>query len=409
MGTIAVIACCDTKYHEISYAKDVIKKCGHTPLVLDISTGKNVILQGDMKREEVLLEGGYEWSKVSTFEKSKAISAMSESITKVLSRLYSEGKIQGVFGMGGLQNTVVCSVAFRQLPLGFPKVIASTIASGYRYFDTVVGESDIMVLPSIVDFTGINIVSEVILQNSISALVGMVQYGKSKLDTSGRYTIGTTLMGITNDTVMEAVNQLSDKGIEVLSFHSTGIGGKTMEQMIDQGYIQAVMDVTLHEMTAEYFGNYGYSKGSEHRLEAGAKSGIPMLVCPGGIDFICLRKEELFPDQEQRGYVWHNDELTHTKLYEHEILDITHTIVNRLNEAKGDVMVILPMGGLRTFSKEGEEFYKPETILKMKKIFEEELVPSIELKCVDYNYMDIEFADVLASNMQILIERNRKN
>lgn len=404
MATIAIIACCDTKYHEITFVKEKILAAGHQPLVLDISTGPNVTLRADVTREEVLRTGGYTWEEVHKLAKSDAISAMTESISKTVVKLFQEKKMDGVIGMGGLQNTVVCSAALRLLPIGFPKMICSTIASGYRYFDTVVGDKDIAVIPSIVDFAGMNPINEVVLGNTVSAMIGMVTYGGRLIDTKGEPYIATTLMGITNDTVMQASNQLSAMGKHVISFHSTGIGGKVMEDLIYDGVISAVMDLSLHEMTAEYFGGYGYSKGANNRLCAAAKAGIPALICPGGIDFACLRTDELFKDEEERGYVWHNKDLTHTRLYEHEILDITKTIAERVNQSAGRTKVILPMGGLRTQSYPGEFFHKPETIQKMKAVFEENLKPEIQFEAYDLNFCDPEFADICAKEMAKLTE-----
>lgn len=403
MATIAVVACCDTKYHEIAFVKNKIAACGHTAKILDISTGPNAPLIADINRSEILEAGGYTWEQISTLDKSSAISAMAESVSKVISSLVSQKAIDGVLGMGGLQNTVVCSAALRCLPIGFPKLICSTIASGYRYFDAVVGDKDITVVPSIVDFAGINPISESVLGNAVAAIVGMVSYGGQCIDTHGELYIGTTLMGVTNDTVMTASDILVKHGYKTISFHSTGIGGKVLENLIRDGVIKAVMDLSLHEMTAEYLGNYGYSRGAEKRLCAAAEKGIPALVCPGGIDFACLRKDELLPDEERRGYVWHNKELTHTRLYENEILDITRIIIERLNQSNGPTKVILPMGGLRTLSYPGEYFYKPETIRKMKTMFKEGLKPEIIFKTYDYNFCDKEFAEICAFEMEGLL------
>ena len=224
------------------------------------------------------------------------------------------------------------------------------------------------------------------------------------MKTEGHQLIAATLMGITNDTVMQALDKLKAMGKETISFHSTGIGGRVMEEMIRDGHIQVVMDLTLHEMTAEYFGGYGYSKGADNRLTAAAQMGIPMLVCPGGIDFACLRKDELFEDEEERGYVWHNPDLTHTKLYENEILAITQTIIERVNTSVGPVTVLLPMGGLRTLCREGEPFHKPETIKKMDKLFMDGLNKKIRYIHSPYAFIDEEFSDLIVEETIRLLE-----
>ena len=400
MAVIAIVACCDTKYHEIAFARQRILDSGNEALVIDIATGPDVRYKADITREEVLSAGGYTWDQVHALAKSDAISAMTESIGRMMQKLHEEKRMSGVLGMGGLQNTVVCSAAFRKLPYGFPKMICSTIASGYRYFDTVVGDKDITVMPSIVDFAGMNPINEVTIGNAIAALIGMVQYGGHPIDTKGKRYVATTLMGITNDTVMRAADTLTGRGIGVISFHSTGIGGRVMEEMIREGIFSGVMDLCLHEMTAEYLGNVGYSRGAERRLCAAAEAGIPALVVPGGIDFACLAREDFRPDEEERGYVWHNRDLTHTRMHEYEILDITQTICERLNRSKGKTEVILPMGGLRN---PGEFFHKPETIRKMKEIFERELKPEIVFRTFDLNFCDPEFADICADEMTKLL------
>jgi len=408
VSIIAVIASFDTKYHELAYVQQQLIEFGCTSLLVDISTGPNppmIDIVADISRNEVLRIGGSSWEALKKLDKGNAIKTMADCVSQVVLSLHGKGEIDGVLGMGGLQNTIVCSAALRQLPLGFPKFICSTIASGNRYFDTIVGDKDIAVMPSIVDFAGMNPISEVVLSNSVASIVGMVKYGKKKIDTHGKNYIGATLMGITNDTVMRAINNLTANGEHVISFHSTGIGGRVLESQIRDGNIAAVMDLCLHEMTAEYFGGLGYSKGANNRLEAAAEMGIPSLICPGGIDFACLSKEDFFDDEDQRGFVWHSkDYLTHTRLWESEILDITKTIVQRVNCAKGVTEIVLPLGGLRTMSRPGEFFFKPDTIKKMRVIFEENLKPEIIFKVFDVNFDDPVFADICSSEMLTLLE-----
>jgi uncharacterized protein (UPF0261 family) len=403
MKTIAIMACCDTKFHEVTYVREQIAALGCKPLVLDISTRGSVPIKTDVPREKIIADAGYAWEDIDAAPKDEALAKMSESARLALVKMRDEGAIDGVLGMGGLQNTVVCVHAMQALPLGFPKLMVTTIASGYRYFDAVVGDTDITAMPSIVDFAGMNAVAEVILKNASAAIAGMVSSGGGKIRPLSGWRIGTTLMGITNDTVMQAAEILTRSGKEVISFHSTGVGGRTMEKMILEGSINAVMDMTLHEMTPEYFDGLGYGGGANNRLCAAAKTGIPMVVVPGGIDFICLRTGELFPDEEKRGYNWHNKALTHTRLYEHEILAITETIIERVNESKGKVTVLLPMKGLRTLSAPGQLFHIPETIRKMRTLFEQKLKPSVTFKAFDLNFVDAEFADIAAREMLALL------
>jgi uncharacterized protein (UPF0261 family) len=403
MKTIAIMTCCDTKYHEVRYVREQIDAAGCDSLVLDISTSGSVFIATDITREHIVSFGGYTWREICAAPKDEALLKMSESVIKVIKQLHTNGQIDAILGLGGLQNTVVCARAMRELPIGFPKLMVSTVASWYRYFETIVGDSDIIAMPSIVDFAGMNVVSEVVLRNACAAIVGMANYGGGTIQPTEDQRIGTTLMGVTNDTVMYAANLLAEARKEVISFHSTGVGGRTMEKMINEGTITAVMDLTLHELTPEYFGGLGYGKGANNRLAAGAQKNIPMVICPGGIDFICLRPEELFADQEKRGYNWHNTGLTHTKLYEHEILALTEIIAQRLNVSNGKVTVILPMGGLRTMSRPGELFHRPGTIKKMKDVLEQNLKPGIILKCFDLNFMDKEFGEIAASEMLALL------
>ena len=403
MKKIAVTACLDTKYHEVLFAKQLLERLGAQTLIMDISTAGSVPFRADIPRERILEAAGFAWDPEQSRTKEEAIDQMSQGLAVMLRRLYEAGEIQGVLGMGGLQNTVMCKTAMQELPLGFPKMIVSTVASGFRYFDTVVGDSDITVMPSVVDFAGMNPVSESILGNACAAIAGMAEAGGQIVNEAGGTLIGTTLMGITNDTVMRAAGLLDGAGWQTISFHATGAGGKALEKMIRDGAVTACLDLTLHEMTSEYFGGYGYSRGADNRLCAGSEMGIPMVVCPGGIDFICLRPDELFPDQEKRGFTWHNSGLTHTRLYEDEILAISKTIAKRLNRSEGKVTVLLPMDGLRTFSRKGELFHIPGTIEKMKRLFEEELKPQIKLKCYDLNFDDEEFGTVAANEMLELL------
>jgi uncharacterized protein (UPF0261 family) len=405
MKTIAILACCDTKYSEIGFLHDRIRKGGCRPLVIDVSTSPGFKSPGDISREAVASEIGVVWSDLKGRPKHELLETVRNGATAMIARLYREGAIDGIISIGGLQNTTVGASAMRALPIGVPKVMVSTVASGQRTFDLIVGTSDITVIPSICDFAGLNIISETVLGNAAGAILGMLEHAGQELPKVDTEIVGTTLMGATNDGVVQAVGHLEGMGRKVISFHSTGVGGKVMEELIAAGTITATMDMTLHEIVYEYFGG-GFGAGTENRLVQGVEKGIPMLIVPGGIDFICQWKRELFPDIADRKMIWHNAMLAHVKLSVAEVTDISRMIVSRLNAARpGRVVVLFPKAGLRTFAKPGEPLHDPAVDQAIFTVFERELRKDIPLKSADYSIMDDEFSRLTAVEMDALLRR----
>ena len=403
-NNIAVIVSCDTKENEALFVCEKVAAHECEPILVDISCSGKACDKASIKPFEIvdgLLPTGKTLSDIS---KSEAINTMAQGLKHTLKMLYQNEKIDGVIGMGGLQNTEICTAAMRELPLGFPKVMVSTVASGRRYFASVVGKSDIVTIPSIVDFNGINRVSSVILSSAVAAICAMAKEKQEICWAGPCKVIASTMMGVTNDTVVRASQLMKDKGFEVLSFHSTGAGGATLEGMAKAGRLDGIMDLSLQEMTAEYFGGYGFSAGANERLNGAAQAGIPMVVCPGAIDFICLRKNELFDDSEKRGMVWHNSDLAHVRLYDNEVLDIVRTICSRVNSSSGRVSVLLPRKGLRTLSEPGQVFYRPELMEKIEMLFKELLSGGIVFKAFDMGFTDSEFALIAANEMESLLQ-----
>ncbi len=404
MKTIAVLACCDTKYPEIRFLCERIEKEGYRAFVIDVSTSPGFVSTAKIPREMVAAEIGIVWKDLKGCQKHELLDVVTRGAAALVPRLYREGAFGGIISLGGLQNTTVGAAAMKALPIGVPKVIVSTVATGQRTFDSIVGTRDITVIPSICDLAGMNIISETVLGNAVGAIVGMIQYGNGELPQTGGATIvGTTLMGATNDGIVLAARYLEEMGYPVISFHSTGIGGKVMEELIASGTITATMDLTLHEVVYEYFGG-GFGFGTENRLEEGGRKGIPMLVCPGGIDFICQWKNELFPDIAQRKMIWHNAALAHVKLTVKEVEDISRMIVSRLNAATGNVVVLIPRLGLRTFTKPGEPLHDPAVDQAIIGVFEHELRKDIPLKFVDATIVDEAFSRRAADEMARLLK-----
>lgn len=403
MSTVAIISCADTKLPEMIYLQNEIHRYGCKTLIIDTSTKESVESQFiSLYPRDVIAAASLYWDDFLTLTKHEKIQAMCEGISALVSQLYKEGRIHAAISIGGLQNTIIGCSGLRSLPIGVPKFMISTVATGTRTFDFITGTKDVTVMPSISDFAGLNSISKTILSNAAAGIVGMTLHSGPALAPSQTVVIGTTLMGATNDGVVNAAAHLQQMGYEVISFHSTGIGGKTMEELISSGFINAAMDLTLHEIVYEYFGS-GFGYGANNRLLNGAQAGIPMVICPAGIDFICLQKGATFPDLEKRNYIWHNANLAHVKLLPHEVLDICHIIISRLNQAAGPIEVVFPLQGTRSFTKVGEPLHDSALDQMILHTFQTELRSDIPFKTIDCNFMDMEFSLLAANSMHSLI------
>ena len=266
MKTIAIIESCDTKYREAQYIKELVEKEGMAGLVIDVATGPYPSYNFDVSREEIVRVKGKEWKELEPRSKGEKIEFMREAVTAYVRKLYDQGRIDGVVSIGGLQNTVMATSAMRSLPIGFPKVMATTIACGRKTFDPVVGEKDVVVIPAICDFTGLNLVTKQVIANAAACCIGMVKTAGHVLKKGDRPVVGVTLMGITNTGACAAIDELERCGIEALGFHATGVGGPTMEQMAEDGLIDGILDLTVHEITEEYFGG-GFSYGENAKIK----------------------------------------------------------------------------------------------------------------------------------------------
>lgn len=361
MKTIAIIGSCDTKYREVAYMRELIEAQDTEVLVLDVATGPNPSYGYDVSREAIVEAAGTKWEILEPNTKGEKIAFMMEAVAAYVENLYVDGKIQGILSAGGLQNTVMATNAMKRLPIGFPKVMATTVASGRKTFESVVGDKDIVVIPSICDFTGMNIVTRQILANACACCVGMVKTAGRILEKGSRPVVGITLMGITNTGACAAVDELERLGIEVIGFHSTGTGGAIMEQMAADGLIDGILDLTTHEITQEYFkGGFSYGEGCKYRLVKAAEKKVPLVVSVGGLDFIDFSVNEFPPRMDERVYMYHNATTAHIKLLPDEAEITTARFVERLNRIDYPVKLLIPTDGMRHNTRKGEELYYKE-------------------------------------------------
>lgn len=374
MKTIAIIESCDTKYIEAGYMKSCIEKAGIRALVLNTSTGPVECADPedrdgvvDVSRGEIAAAYGTPWSELESKTKGEKIEYMRKAVTAYVDSLYKAGSIQGIISVGGLQNTVMATAAMSVLPIGFPKVMATTVASGTKQFSLVVGDKDIVAIPTICDCTGLNLITRRVIANACGCCIGMVQTAGEPIAKGDKPVIGLTLMGVTNNGAMAAVEALEEAGYEVLGFHATGVGGAVMEQMAADGLIDGVLDLTLHEITSEYFGGgFSYGPGAATRLLKSTASRAPLVVSLGGIDFVDYAKKEahVVPNLESRKTYDHNADTVHIKISPEEARDIGKIVATRLNTAdypaSCPVKLLIPTDGMRHNTTSGEALYDPE-------------------------------------------------
>ncbi len=360
MKTIAIISSCDTKAGEAAFMAQCLRENGVTPLIVDMSIGLGQPQGADISREEVFAAVGEDWRAIRSLTKGELMGKMTGAMRAMILSLYRQGRIDGVMAAGGVQNTTVAMTAMQLLPIGFPKVIASTLACGQKPFGAVVGTRDIVVIPSISDFTGLNMMTKTILSNACACAAGMAKHAGTPLQKPPRPVVGVSLMGITNEGCCAAIAELERLGIEAIGFHTTGVGGEIMEQLALNGTLDGILDMTTHEVTSEYFGG-GFSFGAKNRLIATLERGVPMVVSVGGLDFVDFAKENFPPRMDERVYNMHNAQLAHIKILPDEAREIGAIFAARLNRAKRPVKLVLPTEGMRKNTRPGENLYAKET------------------------------------------------
>jgi uncharacterized protein (UPF0261 family) len=399
--TILIIATLDTKGPETQYLKDLIERKGHQVLVMDTGILDFPAFKPDLSRDEVAQAVGTHIEElIRNREKGRAIQAMAEGSKKIVQQLYREGRIAGVIGLGGAQGTEIGTSAMRALPLGFPKLMVSTVASGYAQFGTYVGTKDLLMMHSVVDILGLNVFSRMILSNAAGAMMGMVERG-AKIEKPEKKQIGMTIYGTTTPGCMVAKAYLESKGFEVVAFHPNGTGGRAMEEMVEEGILNGVLDMTTHELIDELVG--GLHRAGPNRLEAAGRKGVPQVVVPGSIDFIVTGPaSSLSPEYRNRKYIPHNPSITLVRASSEEMETIGKIMASKLNEARGPTIVMIPLRGFSYPNRKGETLYDEEGNQAFIKTLKRNL-KGVKVIEIDAHINDPEFAKEAAQTMEKLL------
>jgi len=399
--TVAIVGTFDTKGQEFAYLRSCIEAAGVGTLLIDCGVLDAPALTPDISRDEVAAAAGTRVQDLAaTHDRGAAIAAMTSGAVVVSQRLFCEGRVQGLISLGGSAGTTIATAAMRALPAGVPKVMVSTLASG----DTrpFVGTKDLMMMYPIVDIAGLNQLSRRVLGNAAAAICGMVSQEPAETGTA-KPLLAATMFGVTTPCVTAARRLLEQSGCEVLVFHATGTGGMAMEELIADGYIAGLLDITTTELADELAG--GVMSAGPARLEAAGNKGLPQVVCPGAIDMVNFGPLDSVPEKyrNRRLYV-HNANVTLMRTSPGECADLGRITAEKLNRAMGDVVFLMPLRGVSAIDAEGMPFWWPEADQAYLGALKSALAPRIRVLELDAHINDESFSRAAADALLELMK-----
>lgn len=389
MGNVYVVGTLDTKGDEHRYVRDLIEAAGASTTLVDVgTTGKGE--GADISAEEVAAFHPDGQEAVFVDDRGQAVVAMSDALVDFIG---TRDDVDGIIGLGGSGGTSLVTPAMQSLPVGTPKVVVSTMASGdVRAY---VGPSDITMMYSVTDVAGINGISSKVLANAAHAVAGMAT-GPSPVPVD-RSAVGLTMFGVTTPLVTMMTDQLADE-YDCLVFHATGTGGQSMEKLVDSGLIAGVIDSTTTEVCDHLVG--GVLSAGPGRLDAIAKTGVPYVGSCGALDMVNFGAMDTVPDKfKDRNLYVHNAQVTLMRTTPDECAEIGEWIANKLNQSTGPVRFFLPLGGVSMIDAPEMPFHDPEADAALFDAIESTLEESDDRKLIklDYHVNDQEFADALVN------------
>lgn len=398
--TVVIVGSLDTKGHEFAYVKELLEQYGLNTLVVDFGVLEEPIFKPDINREQVAKAGGGDLANLTSGDrKDEAMKTMAGGLSVIVRKLFDEGKLDGIFGMGGGGGTSIATAAMRTLPYGIPKMMLSTMAGGD--VSEYTGIKDITLMPSVVDVAGFNPISRQIYANAAGAIAGMVNI-ESPSTEDDKPLISASMFGNTTKCVDRARKKLEDNGYDVLVFHATGTGGKTMESLITEGYIKGSLDITTTELADEVCG--GVLSAGPDRCMAASKAGIPAVIVPGCVDMANFFSINTVPEEyrDRNLYKW-NPNITLLRTNIEENVKIGRMIADAANASEAPVAIFIPLRGVSMLDSPGGDFWDPEADQACFETIKQNLNPNIPFIEMDNNINDTEFSDKVAVTLLELL------
>ncbi len=396
---IVVIATLDTKGKEVEVIKRTLQAKGKNAYVVDCSLIGEAQTSFDVSRHEVLAHAGEELATLlAAQDKNRCINAMQTGVDRLLQQLYKQGKLSGVLSVGGVQGSVIASKGMQNLPVLVPKFLVSTVANSKTTFGPFVGCSDMAIMHSVVDISGTNHILDTILEQAACAVAAMVDVQPKKV--SAKTSVGITMAGVTTACVTRIKELLEQQDFEVIVFHCNGIGAKAMEQMVARGEIDAVMDITPHDMTDYLIG--GMMPCEPTRIDAVVQKNIPYFFAPGCADLIVFNGMANVPQSHtQRKYVCHNDIHTHVKTSYKDMQNLARFLLDKVDKPGFKSTVLIPQRGFSQLNAEGGPLYDPQSDSGFTDTVSEASQKNSNIKVVrsDTHINDDEFAELCVKEL----------
>lgn len=398
MTTVVLLGTLDTKGSEYAYLRDRIVEAGCDVLMINAGALGDPAYATVFGRDQVAAAAG---TDIATLEGSgdrgAAVAAMADGASVIVQRLYEDGQIHGILGMGGSGGSSIISSSMRRLPIGFPKLLVSTMGAGD--VGPFVGTSDIAMMYSVVDIAGINAVSSRILANAAAGLAAMAKAYDARVPRDDeRPLVGATMYGTTTPCVDQARAWLEDVGYEVLVFHATGTGGRSMEALMKSGYITASLDVTTTELIDEVAG--GTLTAGPDRLDMAGALGLPQVVSIGASDQIAFTPPDAVPTAyRDRNLYAHNPSITLVRSNPDECANFGRLLAEKLNRALGPVSLFIPLRGASSYARAGGVFHDPVADAALVASLRTHLDSTVELIEMDTDINDPSFGEAMARRL----------
>jgi uncharacterized protein (UPF0261 family) len=404
MATVVLVGTLDTKGAEYAWLRDRVRELGCEVVLVDAGVGESEV-DADVSAERVARAAGASLGDLrEAGDRGAAVTAMGEGAAAVLAELLAAGRVDAVLAVGGSGGSSIAARAVRDLPVGLPKLIVSTMASGD--VTPYVGAKDVSLTYSVVDIAGVNRVSRLILGNAAAAAAGMARaHAEAPVAAAEeRPLIGASMFGVTTPAVNEARERLDELGYEVLVFHATGAGGRALEGLVDSGVLAGVLDLTTTELADDLVG--GVLSAGPERLTAAGRHGVPQVVAPGALDMVNFGPRETVPERfEGRNLYVHNPTVTLMRTTPDEMAELGRRVAAKLAAATGPTALFVPLGGVSALDAPGLPFRDPEAD---EACFEALRDAAVETERLDMNINDPAFGRAMADRLHEMISGGSK-